>query len=126
MPNLSSHADIVRDWRGLLDAADRSPEVKPEVEKERLAVVKALEEVETLKARQDELTALRQQTTQELRNAVARGKEAAIQFRAILKAKFGPKNERLVHFNVAPNRPRPRRPLFEKKPADSPSVKPVD
>lgn len=109
MPSLNTYADVVRDWRMLLDAAERSPEVKEEVEKERLGVERALGEVQVLKARQDELTALRQQITQELKTSIARGKESAIQFRAILKAKFGPRNERLVHFKVAPIRPRRRR-----------------
>jgi len=116
MPSLNTYADVVRDWRMLLDAVERSPEVKEEVEKERLGVEKALGEVEALKARQDELTALRQQVTQELKASVVRGKESAIQFRAILKAKFGPKNERLVHFKVAPIRPRARRTVVEKLP----------
>ncbi|HKH48868.1 MAG TPA: hypothetical protein VKM72_29730 [Thermoanaerobaculia bacterium] len=115
MPSLNTYADVVRDWRMLLDAVERSPEVKEEVEKERLGVERALGEVEALKARQDELTALRQQVTQELKASVVRGKESAIQFRAILKAKFGPKNERLVHFKVAPIRP--RRMVVEKLPA---------
>ena len=135
MPSLTSHADIVRDWKMLLDASERSPEVLPEVEKERERLAQRLAEVQAFKARQDELTALRQQVTQQLQAAVTQGKEAAMQFRAVLKGKFGPRNERLVHFKVAPLRRRPRR-LVVEKPTDgevtgstrssSPSRKPVD
>ena len=115
MSSINSHADIVTDLRELGEAIDRSPEVKEEVVKERQAVGDSLTEIETLKGRQNELTALRQETTQQLKSAVVRGKEAAMQCRATLRAKFGLRNERLVHFKVAPIRPRPRRKL-EKKP----------
>jgi hypothetical protein len=109
MPSLNSHADILRDWEALLEAVVRSPEVQAGVETERLGLEQWLGTAKTLKARQDELSALRQGVTQELNTAVARGKEAAIQLRAIVKAKFGPRSERLVHFKVAPLRRRPRR-----------------
>lgn len=116
MPSLNSYADIVRDWEGLLDAVLRSPEVQAGVEPERLALEQWLSQVRALKARQEELTALRQQATQDLSTTVARGKEAAIQLRAIVKAKFGPRSERLVHFNMAPLRKRVRRPpVLEEK-----------
>lgn len=118
MASINSHADIVTDLRELAEAADRSPEVKEEVAKERQEVVDALTEIETLKGRQTELTGLKQQTTQQLKNAVIRGKEAAQKLRAIMKAKFGLKNERLVQFKVTPIRPRSRKPLLERKPVD--------
>lgn len=124
MPSPNSHADVIRDWMLVLEATERSPEVQAEVEKERLKVAQLLAEVQTLKARQVELTALRQQATQQLKATVVQGKEAVMQFRAILKAKFGPRNERLVQFNMAPLRKRSRK-LVEKKPTDSPTVKPV-
>jgi uncharacterized protein YbbK (DUF523 family) len=108
MASLNSHADLIRAWQKLLDASERSPEVQQGIETERQAVEKWLAEVRQLKARQDELNALRQQVTQELKTAVERGKEAAIQLRAIVKAKFGPRSERLVHFDVAPLRKRSR------------------
>ncbi|HKH45109.1 MAG TPA: hypothetical protein VKM72_10640 [Thermoanaerobaculia bacterium] len=118
MGSINSHADVVTDLRELGEAVDRSPEVKDEVEKERQAVGASLTEIETLKSRQIELKALAQETTQQLKFAVVRGKEAAQQLRAIMKAKFGLKSERLVQFKVAPIRPRSRKPLLEKKPVD--------
>jgi hypothetical protein len=118
MPNLNAFADIIRDWEMLLDAAERSPEVLPGIEVERQLVAQLLAEVRFLKARQDELTALRQQITQQLKDAIARGREAAMQLRAVVKAKFGPRNERLVHFKVAPIRRRVRRRADEEKPPD--------
>lgn len=135
MAGINSHADVIRDWHLLLDAVERSPEVLQEVEKERLKLAQWLTEVRALKARQDELKALGQEVTQKLKESVVEGKEASVQLRAILKAKFGSKNERLVHFRVAPKRKRVRKTLVVvKKPADgegtgtpgtSPSDKPV-
>ncbi len=121
MPTLNSHADIISDWELLLDAAARSPEVQAGIEVERLALEQSLTVVRTLKARQDELKALGQQITQELRAAVGQGKDAAIQLRAVVKAKFGPRTERLVHFKMAPIRKRPR-----KKKVVEEQVPPVD
>jgi hypothetical protein len=115
--SINSHADLVTDLRELVEATDRSPEVKETVAAERQAVESSLTRIETLKARQNELTALRQETTQQLKDAVKEGKEAAMLLRALLRAKFGLRNERLVHFRVAPIRPKPRRKL-ERKPTD--------
>jgi len=123
MPSLNAFADIVRDWESLLDAAERSPEIQPGIEVERQAVAQGLAEVRSLKARQDELTALRQQVTQQLKAAIARGKELAIQLRAVAKAKLGPRNERLVHFNMVPLRKRQRKPV--EKPVIEPEEKPA-
>lgn len=127
MPSLNAYADIIRDWEMLLDASERSPEVQKGIEDERQALTLLLAEVRGLKARQDELTALRQQVTQKLKDAVARGKEAAIQLRAVAKAKFGPRNERLVHFKVAPLRRRIRKNGDGEKPPpeEVPAAKPA-
>lgn len=118
MPSLNSHADIIRDWELLLDASERSPEIQQGIEVERQAMLQVLAEVRALKARQDELTALRQQTTQQLKEAVARGKDVAIRLRAVVKAKFGPRAERLVQFNMAPIRKRTRKRVIAEKPPD--------
>ena len=128
MPSPSSYADVIRDWELLLDAAERSPEVHQGIEVERQAMAQVLAEVRALKARQDELTALRQQVTQQLTTAVERGKEAAMQLRAVAKAKIGFRSERLVHFKVAPLRRRSRKRADVETPPDvkPPDVKPPD
>jgi hypothetical protein len=121
MPNINSLADFVRDNEGLLDAAERNPEIREAIEPERQGLAGGLGEVKSLKARQEELTALRQETTQQLGAAVARTRDAAMRFRAIVKAKLGPRSERLVHFNVAPLRKRPRKQvILEVKPPVEP------
>ena len=123
MPSPSSQADIVVDATGLVEAVQRNPELQPSIEAEHQELEKSLAEVQGLKARQQELTALRQETTQLLFKALGRTKEAAIRVRAVVKGKIGPRSERLVHFKVAPIRKRPRKPV-EKPPEGEPGSPP--
>lgn len=109
MPNPKSQADIMADIEGLLDAVERSPEIRALVEAERQVLADSLAEIRALKARQEELTALRQEVTQRLAVALARGKEGAMVFRSVVRGKIGLRNERLVHFKVSPLRKRPRK-----------------
>jgi hypothetical protein len=105
---VNSQPVLIRTAEALLDAADRTPEVQPDVERLRPLVVQELVEVKTLKASQEELTAQRQEVTQKLKVAIERLEDVLIIFRAVVKGKLGPRNERLVHFNVAPLRRRSR------------------
>jgi hypothetical protein len=114
MASINSKADVMTDWKGLMEAADRNPEVQQIVAAERQALAQSLVEVETLQARQDELQAQRQEVTQQLKTAVARGKEIAIQIRSVVRGKIGPRSERLVHFKVMPIRPRSRKRILPK------------
>jgi hypothetical protein len=118
MPEVNSQADLLRDSEGLLDAGERSPEVKEQIEPEFKTLEASLLNVRTLKARQEELTALRQEVTQQFKAAVVHLKESAMRYRAAVKAKLGPRNERLVHFKVAPLRKRPRKTIVVVKPQD--------
>ena len=129
----NSQNDIIRLSEGLLEAVDRIPELKEEVQKERQEVEGSLTEVKILKVEQEELTAKRQEVTQKLTAALLRLREAGMQFRALVRAKLGLRNERLVQFSVAPLRKRSRgRVILVEKPVngkpaetDSPSAKPV-
>ena len=114
MSSINSQADVMTDWKGLIEASDRSPEVLQLVAPERQALGESLVEVETLKARQMELTAQRHEVTQQLKDAITRGKVIAIQIRSMARGKIGPLNERLVHFRVAPIRPRSRKRILPK------------
>ena len=136
MPGSNAYDVVVGKLGGLLEALERNPEVQPSVEVERQVLTESLTEIQGHKARQEELTALRQETTQQLNAAMARGKDAALVIRSVIRGKIGPRNERLVHFKVAPLRKRTRKAQQEKGPdgkapgtdpgaADSPSVKPA-
>lgn len=104
MPAINSQADIAQDWTGLLDATDKDPELRQAVQAEYQTLKQWLTDLQTLKARQVDLRAQRQEVTQKLGEAIDEGRDMAMRIRAIAKAKLGPRNERLVHFNVAPLR----------------------
>lgn len=109
MSKANSQADVMADWNELLQALQSNPDLQPIVEAERQALTQSLAEVQSLKARQNEMTALRQESTQQLRDAVVKGKETAIKIRSVVRGKVGPKSELLVHFKIAPLRKRPRK-----------------
>ena len=116
MSSAKSQADLILDWEGLLEAIQRNPDLHPSVEAERQALAQSLTEFQGLKARQDELTALRQEVTQQLDGVKTRGTEIAMKVRLVARGKIGPKNERLVHFKVAPLRKRVRKAAAVKPP----------
>jgi len=110
MPGPKTQAEVIGDFEGLVEAAERNAERLEGSDKEYLALKQGLAEIKALKAEQEALTAQRQAVTQRFNAAVARTKEAAITFRLLVRAKIGHRNELLVHFKVAPLRKRaPRR-----------------
>jgi hypothetical protein len=132
MPGKNAFDAVVGNLGGLLDAIERNPEVQPSVEAERQSLSAELTEIQGLKARQAELTALRQEVTQQLNAALIRGKDAALRVKSVVRGKIGPRSERLVHFRVAPLRKRTRKAKQEQKPdgnapgaVESPPVNPV-
>jgi hypothetical protein len=110
MPSKNSYAELILDFQELVRSTEMVPELLPSIEAERQVLVQVLADVERLRTRQAELTALKQRATQELREAIERGKEARIQVRSVLRGKVGPKNELLTQFKVAPLRKRKRKP----------------
>jgi hypothetical protein len=109
MPRANSQADVMADWEELLDAVQKNPDLQPTVETERQSLAQSLTEVQSLKTRQNELRGLRQEVTQKLAAAIQQGRDTALAVRSVVKGKVGPKNERLVHFNIAPIRKHPRK-----------------
>ncbi len=109
MPSATQDS-IIRDIDGLIDADDRNPDMQPELARERQELVASVSDIKTLKARQQELGALRQEVTQQLDAAFLRGRDAAITYRSAVRSKLGPRNERLVHYKIAPLRKRSRKP----------------
>jgi hypothetical protein len=133
MPQVNSYPDVTDDWMGVLDAAEKNPDLKPLIETERQALTQVLAEVQGLRGRQLELNALRLDVTQQLKAAVAKGKELAIQIRSMVRGRIGPRSELLTLWKVAPLRKRGRRvrkpdgeaPGTSAGAATSPSTKPV-
>jgi hypothetical protein len=95
--------------RRLLVAAAENAAVLPDISTERTVLEQALAVAEDAKKRQDGHTGEKQLATQELKVALARAKDAGIQLQNAAKFKLGPRNEKLVTFQVSPLRPRPSR-----------------
>ncbi len=124
MPTNNSYAVLLNNWQQTLSAVDKTPDLQPSVETERQALIQSAAEVETLLRRQQELIALKQRATQELKEARERGREMDIKLRSMVRGKLGHKNELLVQFNVAPQRKPKRKPAEEKPSGEKPGTGP--
>ena len=124
MPTNNSYAVLLNNWQQTLSAVDKTPDLQPSVETERQTLIQSVAEVETLLRRQQELIALKQRATQELKEARERGKEVDIRLRSVVRGKLGHKNELLVQFNVAPQRKPKRKPAEEKPSGEKPGTGP--
>ncbi len=109
MSQPTSFADQTRDWQGLLQAFLDNAATLTSAEPQRQMLELSLAKVLEIKARQDSHAAVRQQTTQELEEAMKEGREHARRLRGMAKGLLGTKNERLVQFNIAPIRGRSRK-----------------
>ena len=116
MPDINSFADLVLDQEKLLRAFEDNAEVLVPAGPQRDAVASNLSQLHATKGRQDSFTAQRQEATQELNALMHHTREDARRLRALVKGLLGTRSERLVQFQVAPNRTRVR----TKKPAPPP------
>lgn len=120
MPNHSSFADLVRDLDSLLGAFEDNVEILAPAEPQRAALEISLDRLKEVKARQDSCAAKRQEATQELKNLMLQAREDARRLRGMVKGLLGTNNERLVQFQVAPLRSRPRLPVTPPVPPPPP------
>ncbi|HEV7504895.1 MAG TPA: hypothetical protein VGS07_08295 [Thermoanaerobaculia bacterium] len=103
-------AQEMADWEALRTAAhDNAPNL-PDAQRALVAFEDIMVKVQEMKARQDSLTAARQETTQLLNKLMLDGRELAMRLKAVVKSNLGPKNERLVQFKIAPLRKHTRKP----------------
>ena len=109
MPEINSFPALVHDWEKLLGAVTEHEDLLPNIEPRREGLQLALEEVKSIKARQESRLASKQRATQELGGAVAFAKDQAFRLRGAVKAHLGARNELLVQFGVAPVRTRTRK-----------------
>jgi len=102
----NSFGDLTGTFQRLLVAVEENKDRLPDVQAEKAALEKSLADAQEAKKRQDLHVSDKQRATQDLAAALARGKDAAIQLRGAAKFKLGPRDEKLVHFQVAPLRKR--------------------
>ncbi len=109
MPNTHSYTLVLRDWETLIAAAADNAENFPGAEPLRAALEQQMARARELKARQEAGRARAQRLTQEIDLLLVEGRDVAMRLRGLAKSQFGPKNEQLVQFKVAPLRKRPRK-----------------
>jgi hypothetical protein len=126
MPVINAQGKIFRSWEGLLNACQTQAAQLPNMEPLRGDLQDILTQSRQVKAQQEANEALRQGSTQQLADLIARGQEAARRLRVYAKSQLGTKNELLVQFGTAPIRPRGRSTqTTAKKPApDTPAAPP--
>jgi hypothetical protein len=106
MPKISTYGDAISDLIRLLAAAEENANQLPDITVIKFELGTVLSIAQDAKRRQDHHVSERQSATQELRNALDRGHDAAIQLRSAARLAFGARNEKLVQFRVAPLRKR--------------------
>ncbi|HYU30655.1 MAG TPA: hypothetical protein VEW48_00705 [Thermoanaerobaculia bacterium] len=115
-PAKSSHADLNLDAEMLMAAVEANASLLPNLDEQVIPLKATLDEVKALSVRQETLRADRQKLTQDLTVARARLRDLAIQLRAAIKGKLGPRTEKLVEFKMQPLRKRSRSVKHEPEP----------
>jgi hypothetical protein len=121
MATQNSFADVMDDWQDLLAACADHAETLASAEPQRAALEKLVKDARDVRTQQESAKAAKQELRQRLTLVLKDGREAARRLRAVVKGNLGTDNERLVQFDVAPNRKRgPRKPKDKEVPPPEP------
>jgi len=104
MPKISTQGDAIADLNRLLAAAAENAAVLPDISVVTLELGSVLNLAQDALRRQDLHLSERQRATQDLKEALARGRDAAIQLRSAARLALGARNPKLTQFRVAPLR----------------------
>ena len=117
MSSINGFGDVMVDWQSLLAAYKQHAEVLGDGEADRAFLAEARARAFELKNLQQSLRARKQEATQQLNELMREGKEVAMRMRSLARHRFGPRNEGLVLFRVAPVRKRKGRRAAEEEEA---------
>ncbi|HEX4495192.1 MAG TPA: hypothetical protein VIE43_05945 [Thermoanaerobaculia bacterium] len=106
MANQSTYAASFLDWEGLIAAVDRNSASLPGAEPAREALQTLLEQGKNLKLQQEGFAGSRQGTTEQLRDVLDEGREAARMLRAFVTSRLGSRSEVLAEYKIPPSRSR--------------------
>ena len=120
MGTTNSFADLMLEWKKVLDACADNAAALTTAEPQRALVEKLLKEAQDLKAQQDSRTASKQATVQDLKALLHDGREAVRRLKAMVKATLGTNKEILVQFGIAPIRKRSKKKTAVKPPPETP------
>jgi len=109
--NLNNYGFFVTSMRRLVVTTKENAALLPDVASEVEVLETALTAAEDAKSRQDSHMGSKQLATQEMKKALETAQNAALQIQNAAKFKLGPRNEKLVAFQVKPLRKHgPRKP----------------
>lgn len=106
MPKITAHADVFRDWDGVLGACTQNASLLPGVDPLKGELAAMLTQARDLKIQQESLEAQRKAATQQLDKMLESGKEQARKLRAFAVVHLGSDNKALTQFGVTPRQRR--------------------
>jgi hypothetical protein len=106
MANQSTYAASFLDWEELIAAVDRNAASLPGVEPARETLQALLDQGKDLKLQQGGFAGSRQGTTEQLRDVLDEGREAARMLRAFVTSHLGSRTEMLAEYKIPPSRSR--------------------
>lgn len=101
--------NLISGWERLLAAVNESEGMFQGSEPLQVALEWYLQETRAAKARQQQHEIGRQQATRDLRGLKAAGGDAATRLKSLVKFKLGPRDRRLVQYDIAPIQKRQRK-----------------
>jgi len=105
-PNIKNYPAFITGLRRLAVAVKENAALLPDVTAQVATMEEALNAAEDAKSRQDALKGDRQAATQDMRTALGRAQDMALQLQSAAKFKLGSRNEKLSSFQVVPLRKR--------------------
>ncbi len=102
----SSQEETLSDWEQLLAAVGANQEDLPHAGTVRSQLAASVEELRLLQSDRDRLWTETQRMTQEIQQALARGRDLATRIRAYARSTYGIHSDKLLEFGARPIRRR--------------------
>jgi len=102
MPKINTQGDAITDLGRLLSAAEENAALLPDVTVVKQELMTVLGIAQDAQRRQDLHVSERQRATADLKEALDRGRDAAIQLRSAARLALGARNPKLTQFRVVP------------------------
>jgi hypothetical protein len=120
----SRYADHIKEWEDMTASLVPSASEAPQIEFQRAALQKMLEDARDLTTQQALFQAQKQEVSKKLGSLIIEGRRLATVLRATVKQHYGIKNEKLVQFGLQPFRGRPQKVEAQPTPAPGGSPQP--
>ena len=113
------YADHIKEWEDMTASLVPSATEAPQVEIQRLALQKMLDQAKDLTTQQALFQAQKQDASKQLGAMIVEGKRLATVLRVTVKQHYGIRNEKLAQFGMKPFRGRPKKPAAPADAADA-------